>query len=257
MTEIISGAEPFFIPHGEVGCLLIHGFTGTPFEMREMGEYLGSCGFSSLGVRLFGHATLKEDLYRVRWRDWATTIEDGYQILSGIAPKIFIIGLSMGSLLAVKFSSTKSVQGLILISTPYYAPDPRLKRIGPYLPLIHPFYRSHPKSNSHWDDPQAGASHIEYDAYPLRGVHEVGSILDQAVRLLPHLQIPTLLIHSIQDRSVSFDHAELVLNALRNSHKRLKVLERSAHNVPRDTERHSVFEDCASFIREVLEGTTL
>jgi carboxylesterase len=257
MKEIIAGAEPFFLPRGEVGCLLIHGFTGTPFEMREMGEYLGACGFSALGVRLFGHATTKEDLYRVNWQDWASTVEDGYQILSGVASQIFIIGLSMGSLLAIKFSRYNPVQGLVLISTPYYAPDPRLNTIGPFLPYIRHVYRSYAKSDSHWDDPRAGLNHIEYDGYPLRGVQEVGTILGEAVSLLPKLRIPTLLVHSLQDRSVIFDHARLVMHALGSSHKRLKVLERSAHNVPRDSERRSVFEDCASFIRQVLEGSGL
>lgn len=257
MTEILRGAEPFLSRQGEAGCLLIHGYTGTPFEMREMGEYLSACGFSTIGVRLFGHATVKEDLYRVRWQDWVSSVEDGYQVLRGVASQIFLIGLSMGALLAIKLCSYFAVRGLVLISTPYYTPDPRLKRIAPYLPLIRLFYRSHAKSGSHWDDPQAGATHIEYDGYPVRGVQELGTVIGQAVSLLPEVQIPTLLVHSLQDQSVSFDHAPLVLNALGTSQKRLKVLSRSAHNVPRDSEKHLLFEECAAFIRQVLEGARL
>jgi hypothetical protein len=49
--------EPFYFPGNEIGCLLIHGFTGTPKEMRWMGEYLARQGYSVLGVRLAGHAT--------------------------------------------------------------------------------------------------------------------------------------------------------------------------------------------------------
>ena len=51
MTQIIKTAEPFFLPgngkNSRIGCLLIHGFTGTPKEMRWMGEYLNKKGFSN------------------------------------------------------------------------------------------------------------------------------------------------------------------------------------------------------------------
>ena len=43
MNVIIPAAEPFLLS-GETSkpaCLLIHGFTGTPKEMRWMGEYFG------------------------------------------------------------------------------------------------------------------------------------------------------------------------------------------------------------------------
>ncbi len=54
--RIISGAEPFFFPAGQTGCLLVHGLTGTPKEMYWMGEYLSAHGITVLGVRLAGHA---------------------------------------------------------------------------------------------------------------------------------------------------------------------------------------------------------
>ena len=67
MKQIIPTAEPFFLPGqpGKPGCLLIHGFTGAPKEMRWMGEYLSrEAGFPCLGVRLAGHATQPADMIR-------------------------------------------------------------------------------------------------------------------------------------------------------------------------------------------------
>ncbi|MEJ5224047.1 MAG: hypothetical protein WHV44_06280, partial [Anaerolineales bacterium] len=64
---IIPTTEPFFFPgrNNAPGVLLIHGFTGTPKEMRWMGEYLNEKhGFTCLGVRLTGHATRPEDMIR-------------------------------------------------------------------------------------------------------------------------------------------------------------------------------------------------
>jgi len=57
MSQIISTAEPFFFlgDRSKLACLLIHGFTGAPKEMRWMGEYLNERGHTCLGVRLTGH----------------------------------------------------------------------------------------------------------------------------------------------------------------------------------------------------------
>jgi carboxylesterase len=54
---IVPSTEPFFFPGDEVGCLLIHVFTGAPKELRWMGEYLAEKGRTVLAVRLAGHAT--------------------------------------------------------------------------------------------------------------------------------------------------------------------------------------------------------
>jgi len=54
--------NPFFFEGGEVGCLLVHGFSGSPPEMQPMGDYLAGKGLTVLGVRLAGHGTSPEDM---------------------------------------------------------------------------------------------------------------------------------------------------------------------------------------------------
>ena len=54
--QIKQGAEEFFLPGTNGGAvLLIHGYTGTPAEMRPLGDYLQQLGYTVLGVRLAGH----------------------------------------------------------------------------------------------------------------------------------------------------------------------------------------------------------
>ena len=100
MTQIIATAEPFLFlgDRSKPACLLIHGFTGTPKEMRWMGEYLNGQGYTCLGIRLAGHATDPEDMIRSNWTDWTVSIEDGYRLLRGVSDDIFLGGLSMGGL---------------------------------------------------------------------------------------------------------------------------------------------------------------
>ena len=123
-TQTIQTAEPFFLPGSRTGILLIHGFTGTPKEMRWMGEYLNrELGFTCLGVRLAGHATRPKDMVRSRWTDWTASVEDGYNLLRGAVDNIYLVGLSMGGALSLLMSTRLNVKGIVTISAPYMMPD--------------------------------------------------------------------------------------------------------------------------------------
>src|SRR3954447_8328658 len=79
-STIIPGAESFWFPaDGSLGCLLIHGFTGAPSEMRALGTQLQSHGMSALGVRLPGHGTSLRDMERYGRAAWMREAERGLE----------------------------------------------------------------------------------------------------------------------------------------------------------------------------------
>jgi carboxylesterase len=134
----IPSAEPFLFLGDEIGILLVHGFTGTPKEMRTLGEYLAAQGHTVLGIRLPGHATQPADLPHMCWMDWLHAVEDGYHFLHSAGRKVFIMGLSMGGILTLTAASRLEVKGAVAMSTPYSLPDdPRaVSNICPFVPLV-------------------------------------------------------------------------------------------------------------------------
>jgi carboxylesterase len=54
---VLSGAEAFAFPGGDVGVLLLHGFTGSPQGLRPWGEALRDDGRTILCPLLPGHGT--------------------------------------------------------------------------------------------------------------------------------------------------------------------------------------------------------
>ena len=99
MNVVQVEAAPFFFKRGKIGCLLIHGYTGAPAEMRWLGEQLANNDYSVLSPRLFAHGTDQEDLLRAKWRDWYHSVEDGYHLLKGQCDQIFVVGLSLGGVI--------------------------------------------------------------------------------------------------------------------------------------------------------------
>ncbi len=119
MSVILPRGEAFLHAGGPVGCLVIHGFTGAPAEMRWFGAQMAQAGYSVVGVRLFAHATQPEDMFRARPRDWVASVEDGYHLLRGLSEQVVVMGLSLGGILSLHFASRFEVRGVVAMSVPY------------------------------------------------------------------------------------------------------------------------------------------
>jgi len=235
---------------------LIHGFTGTPKEMRWMGEHLAGQGFTALGVRLSGHATQPEDMIRSRYQDWVASVEDGYNLLSGITDRIFLVGLSMGGILSLLMSTRLKVAGVFAMSTPYCLPDdPRL----PFIKQISRFIKFMPKNNeapdAGWFDKQSFLEHVSYPLNPVRSIAELNLLMAEMRSVLPSVNVPVFLVHSRNDNYVIKDSMQLIYDNLGTTDKQTLWVEGSGHVIPREPAREQVFKAATDFILKVTNNT--
>lgn len=245
---VIPTAEPFLFPGDQIGILLVHGFTGTPKEMRSMGEYFAAQGHTVLGIRLPGHATHPIDLPHTRWQDWLQTVEDGYHLLNTAGCQVFVMGLSMGGHLALIAAARLPIAGVVAMSTLYsLPPDPRLP-FAQYLAWLIPAVAKGP---SDWQDQVMAHEHLDYPAYPTRGIAELRKLTTEMRCSLAQIRCPVLLIHSHADGSVPPENMERIYAALETPDKTMFWLEKSGHVVTRDLERQRVFEATENFIRRI------
>lgn len=257
MNQIIPTAEPFFFPgSSKTGVLLVHGFTGTPKEMRWMGEYLNrEHGLTCLGIRLAGHATCPEDMIRSNHADWLLSVEEGYHLLCSPAERIVLVGLSMGGVLALTMAAQLPVTGVIAMATPYNLPhDWRLNytewlsKLQPYLPK-----NSDPPGTG-WFDQQAWQEHLSYPQNPLRSIGELKKLLEVMRAALPKVTSPTLLLYSKDDTYLplgSEASMEYIYSRLGSSRKEKLLIEGSGHVITRDAQRETVFHAAAQFIHSL------
>jgi carboxylesterase len=232
---------------------LIHGFTGTPKEMRWMGEYLNKQGYTCLGIRLAGHGTQPEAMVRSRWTDWVASVEDGYRLLCSITDNIFLVGLSMGGVLSLYMSSQLEVRGVIAMSTPSRLPTDYPIWL---LKLISLLIRFRPKSNeppgSGWFDKTAYQDHIAYGKNPVRSTAELKKLILEMHAALPKVKVPVLLMHSKDERYILADNLESIYAGLVNAPEKTKLyVTGSGHVLPRDASREQVFQAAAEFIQRV------
>lgn len=245
---IIPSAEPFFLPGGETGCLLVHGFTGAPKEMRLMGNALNQKNITVLGIRLAGHATQPPDLIRTRWWDWLASVEDGFHLLKGCCKNIFIAGLSLGGILSLVASSQLPIKGAIAMSAPFELPsDWRLKFARPISAII-PWIS---KGQSDIQDKENARTHIDYPRYSTRSIAELNDLIKVLHRSLPLIKIPVLLIYSKTDKTVPFTHADQIAQLIMPGLCDKVFIDKSAHVITEDINREIVFKASLDFIQKI------
>ena len=242
---IIEGAEPFLLRGGNIGVLLIHGFTGSPAELLPLGEFLNRADFTVLAVRLAGHGTNEKNLSRTTCEDWFNSVLDGYAILKSFCDKIFVVGHSMGSLLALKISAVKRVDKLVTLSPPIFIDeDLHVEQLPPRSDCENQFaFKPRRKLKN-----VPPAVNETYRKIPLVSVHEFLKLRDEVTKNLPKVQSPLLVMHAEDDHTAKFESAQFVLNSVASTEKFLITTKHGGHLIPLTDGRDFIFEKILEFL---------
>jgi carboxylesterase len=239
--------SPFFLEGGPVGALLIHGFTGSPPEMRLIGDYLYERGLTVSAPLLPGHGTTADDLNRCRWSDWTARGQEALEELRRSCQTVFVGGLSMGSLVAIYLAAhDRALSGAVLYASPVLLSDWRI-RLTPLLKYVKPKFGK--TGESHLFDPQAEQRLWHYAEYPVYGAHELLKLARRARRLLPRVTCPLLVIQTVHDHHVHPRSGDYILEHVSSTDKELLTLQGSGHALTVDAEWESVAEKTYSFIQ--------
>jgi carboxylesterase len=236
----------FYLEGGPAGVVLIHGFTGSPPEMRLIADYLHQRGLTVSGPLLPGHGTEIEDLYQRKWQEWTQYIEHEVSKLKGKCQVVFVGGLSLGSLLSLYLAAHNDVvDGVIAYSPAIKVSDWRVSLI----PVLKYLLSSLPKDEDFVTDQEALSHNWSYDGYPLRPAHEVMGLSKEVHRSLPQVSCPVLIVQGALDPVIAQDCAQIVNDKVSSIVKEMLIINNSGHLVTIDSEWETVAERTYQFIQ--------
>ncbi len=96
--------------------LAIHGYQGYPGEMTYLGLKLYQANFDVYCVRLPGHGVTKEDFINTNFEDWLAVARSSLGYLVKEYKDVYVVGHSMGALIATIIAKEFKIERLALIS---------------------------------------------------------------------------------------------------------------------------------------------
>jgi carboxylesterase len=229
---------PFELGRGDDACLLLHGFTGSPWDMRPLGDALAARGLYVKSPRLPGHGTTPEAMLEVGHRHWEEAALEALDSLRGFR-HVFVAGLSMGALLGLRLAARlpEQVRGLALIAPaarfkgPKMALLKRLRHTG-LLERVKPWVR---KTATDLSDPVALAEAPILPAFPIARLNDLWTLQEAALADAHRVRCPTLVAVAEQDHVVDPEGGRWLAGQLVNSQVvRVLSLHEGYHIIPRD-----------------------
>lgn len=220
-SKWFEGAEhqSFTLDGNRGTALLIHGFMGTPNEMRPLASELNREGFTARVPLLPGFGPDLGNLSRVGRKHWLSATQQIWGDLYGSGEADVLIGYSMGGAIALQLAKKYPPKRLILIA-------PLWKILGGdwrinLLPVIKPFLKNiRPFAKADFNDP--GVRRFFSGAFPgmqlddadvqkrirkevvlpTRTLDELRRLTRRSAAMAANVITPTLILQGTGDESV-------------------------------------------------------
>lgn len=239
-TATKTGEPYLLIPNkinenNRVGILLVHGFTSSPAELKDLGEILHGKGHPVMGVRLAGHGTSPADLGTRTWQNWLKSIEKSYRIIEDFSDEVIVVGFSMGgslSLLAGTELNMPKVKKMAIVCAPIFVQGKlfnlvpmvdtlnKIARVLPHVEGVMPY------RNNHTSLPE-----INYQTTPLSALHELYKVLKETDKNLERFDKEVVVIQATNDPVVDPRSAQHIMDHIASKSKKLHMVESDIHGI--------------------------
>lgn len=237
--------------NGRVGCLVLHGFMGSPVSSRDLATYLAEQGVTVHCPLLPGHGNLPEKIHAYTLDDWLSEADEAYRFLQTKVDHLFVIGHSMGAILAAKIAHEhEQVSGLIMLAPLYDVPDKRIKFVRFLRYFKSWFYPLKKQGIDHapflsrvtdydptidLNDPALQEWLITATRISISATWEMVKTTTMGKTLWPRLRVPTIIFQGENDSVASIDYVQKLYELLPGQDKQLKLYPGAGHHLMRPT----------------------
>jgi carboxylesterase len=225
-----------------IGCLCIHGFTGSPYEVEPLAAYLKKHTNWEIAVpTLPGHGETLQ-LKGIRYKDWIKYAEEELKKLMEKCETVYVIGFSMGGLIAAYLAVHYPVKKLVLLSAAAYYVNPKqlAMDIGK---MVKDTFRGELQNNDLFHRYKKKIKDT-----PISATFQFRSLVSNIRPILEKIEIPTFIAQGEADGIVPSKSAKYIYEKIGTEHKNIKYIKNSGHMICHCDENEELFSDILDFL---------
>ena len=212
-----SEHQTFTLGEGPKKALLLHGFPGTPAELRPLAKVLCASGWQAAAPLLPGFGVEIPRLGERRWQDWQGAALAHWQEVRREAQRTLLVGFSMGAALALHLAAAQPPDKLVLIA-PFWRMNDSRTHLLPVVKYVMPTLRPFEKADFgdknvrrrfevmlpdvDLDDPNVQAWLRREVILPTSSVDELRKLGRSAYQVAKQVGAPTLILQGFGDTTV-------------------------------------------------------
>jgi len=248
--------------------------------MKPLARKLTASGFTVSCPQLAGHCSSLTSLKQTQWRDWYRSLETALFTLREQCDTVFVSGLSMGALLALRLAARhpELISGVATLSATFFydgwnVPRLRQKYLLPlliYSPLRFFLSYHEPSPYGIKDDrirnvidavyqSKTGAMPEKwgYSEFPGVTIRETFRLIKVVKRDLPVLTAPLLIVHATEDDMASLENARFLASEVSSSSVETFYVDDTYHVLTLDKRRDDVAARVAEFFTRLQASPPL
>lgn len=206
------------------GILCIHGFTGGTYEVEPLTEHLmNHTEWKVEMVALPGHGKAEElSLRGVGHREWIKACEEAYERLAQECSQVYVIGFSMGGMIASHLAAKYGADKLVLLSASG-------KYLNWKLLTIEAWQNLKKQLSGDILDDLTKLREDKKGRIPFRAFWEFKKCIDYTKKALPAVSCPVFIVQGIQDSMVPHRTVNYLHKHLGSQKQKMVLFDESRH----------------------------
>jgi len=247
MSSNIEYSKPYVLEgDNRVGVVLSHGYKSSPREVYELAQYLNKAGYTIYAPRLKGHGTNPINLKYTQWQDWHTSYNKAYAYLRNKCDKVVVAGFSTGGLLSILNAANNRVDGLICINAALKLNDIKVKLVPAVNFWNELVGKISDKITKEYIDDTPEYPDTNYSRNYLKGVYELGKLMEISDDRLADISVPSLIIQAKNDPVVNPKSGSIIYDKIKSADKKLIEPDLDNHVIIRNNDM--VYKDIKEFL---------
>lgn len=245
----------YVLPGPKAQVLLLHGFTGSPYDLHPLAHMLNEHGFQVSVPLLVGHGKTAKALHGISAEDWLVQAQEEAQQFDPNRP-IIVGGLSMGALLAILLAKD----------------SPHIQALGLFSPALHlgllakatimaaqwgiidqAMELKKLSGGSDIADPQARSKTPALKEMPIDGLVQFERLRVLALNALPSVRCPTFVAFGKNDSAIDATQSHRAIMHHITTPFFCHVYENSKHVITLDYDRDDVALDFLGFLKNFVQ----